>query len=134
MLGIWRRIRVPLPGKERRHEKNGAPTACHANCLRFIRDITRDDWRKLEISLKLNVEYDDDADDLFDAEEGKDGKSAEDVDLEAINEHISRVNVDVIEDEHREPPIWIPDIALPNLIFSLVNGAGKDGISSMVEF
>jgi hypothetical protein len=54
------------------------------------------------------------------------------VDVDAINEQLAHVDVDAIEEIPRQVPRWTMTIPMPNLIYNLVTGAGKQGVSSMV--
>lgn len=106
---------------------------CHSRCIKFIRDITTEDWRRLANSSKMTIGEDDEEYEASDAEEEKGEREDEGVDVDAINEQLARVDVDAIEEIPREVPRWTMTIPMPNIIYNLVKGAGKEGISSMVR-
>jgi hypothetical protein len=132
--GVWRRIRVPLP-TNRSYDKRGSPNVtvrCHARCIKFLRDMTNEDWRKLAYSAKLAIQEDED--EASDGEDDKAEQDNEDMDVEAFNEQLANVDVDAIEEDPREVPQWTVNLPMPNIIFNLVNSAGKEGLSSMVSY
>lgn len=134
-FGVWKRIRVPLPNN-RSYDKKGGGTVtvqCHARCIRFVRDISADDWKRLANSSKMTIgEEDEDEDGSSDVEEEKGEREDEGVDVDAINEQLAHVDVDAIEEIPRQVPRWTMTIPMPNLIYNLVTEAGKQGVSSMV--
>lgn len=134
-FGVWRRIRVPLPASRSHDRKSGqnVTARAHARCIKFLREVTEDDLRRLVSSSKASLEVDDEGDEGSDAEDDdKGGKENDDMDVDAINEQLAHVDVDLIEEIPREVPQWSVDIPMPNLIYNLVTAAGKGGISSMV--
>lgn len=133
-FGVWRRIRVPL-ATNRTYDRKGAKgvtVQAYSRCLKFIRDITNEDWRKLSTSSKLSVEEESEGDEASDIEQGE--KDNEDVDVDAINEQLSRVDVDAIQEIPRDLPRWNVYTPTPNIVFNLIQSAEKDGLSSMVCF
>ncbi|KAI5793241.1 hypothetical protein EDC01DRAFT_91164 [Geopyxis carbonaria] len=136
-LGIWRRIRVPLNLSRTYRKKEGegeqvVAERCHARCLRFLRDPTDEDWRKIASSSRaeISIEDEDDADDGSDAEDGKRGKDNADIDADAANA-LAKVNVDAVEEIARELPAWNVNFPVANIIYDLVNATGTTGLSSM---
>jgi hypothetical protein len=130
--GVWRRIRVPLPTNRSYDKKGGhnVTVRCHARCIKFLRDITVDDWRKLANSAKMSIEEDED-----EASDGDDKgeQENEDMDADMFNEQLAKVDVDAIEEDPREVPQWTMYSPMPNIVFNLVKTAGKEGISSMAS-
>jgi len=135
VFGVWKRIRVPL-SSNRTYDKKGGQNVtvrAHARCIKFLRDITEDDLRRLANSSKGPLVEDDEGDDGSDAEDGKDEKENDDMDVDAINEQLARVDVDAIEEVPREVPQWSMNVPMPNIVYSLVQATGKNGMSSMVS-
>ena len=133
-FGVWRRIRVPLPASRTYDRKTGQNITArsYARCIKFLREVTEDDLRRLVSSSKASLEVDDEGDDGSDAEDDDKVGKENDMDVDAINEQLAHVDVDLIEEIPRELPQWSMNIPMPNLICNLVKAAGKGGISSMV--
>lgn len=135
-FGVWRRIRVPLPNNRTYDRKGGqnVTVRCHARCIKYIRDAQPADFRRLATSSKMSLEEDEDdeEDEASDDENDKGEQDNEDMDVDVINEQLMQVDADAIEEVPREIPQWTMNVPMPNIIFNLIDSAGKDGISSMV--
>lgn len=139
-LGVVRRIQVPLKVPRKFKKKEGSSEVaiddqCHARCVRHIRDMEDEDWRKVltAFSKREFVQDEEDAAEVgaSDAESAK-VDSAGEVDPEAVKE-LGRVGVGGVDETTRDPPQWRKEKPLTTLIFDIVDAAGKDGVTSMVR-
>lgn len=141
-LGVLKRIRVPLK-LNRKYKKKEAnreriiSEQCHARCVRYLRDMYASDWRKVLTAFSKNtVNMEDEEGEEREAEASEDeitkgDKDGDELDAEAARE-LECVDVDAVEEIPREVPQWRIDKPLTNIIFNIVDKAGKDGITSMV--
>lgn len=139
---MLKRIRVPLK-LNRKYKKKEAnreriiSEQCHARCVRYLRDMDASDWRKVLTAFsKREVNLEDEEGEEREAEASDDeitkgDKDSDELDPEAVKE-LEGVDVDAVEEIPREIPQWRIDKPLTNIIFDIVDKAGKDGITSMV--
>lgn len=142
-LGVLKRIRVPLK-LNRKYKKKEAnkeriiSEQCHARCVRYLRDMEASDWRRVLTAFsKREVNMEDEEGEEGEAEASDDDiakvdKHGDDLDPEAVKE-LEGIDVDAVEEIAREVPQWRIDKPLTNIIFDIVDKAGKDGITSMVR-
>lgn len=137
--GVWRRILVPLQmnRKYRSAATNNQDVIdkCHARCLKFVRDITEEDWKRIGTSTKPAIraaeEDDDDGGDDSDAEAVKDLKALEADEAAAVKE-LAAANVEEVEEEVKRLPLWTPDVPMVNIMQRVIDEAGTKGLASMV--
>lgn len=135
-IGVVKRIRVPLQVNRKVTKTNTAEVEltekCHARCIKYVRDMTPEDWRKLAaFSSAGGVQYDEDepaSDDEID-QAAKDGLEA---DPQAVQE-LADVDVDKVEDisRDRDLPLWNMNQPMNNIIHDIVDWYKTEGISSM---
>lgn len=140
-LGVLKRIRVPLK-LNRKYTKREAnreiaiSEQCHARCVRYLRDMDACDWRKVLTAFsKREVNMEDEEGEGGGAVEASDDdiakdKDADELDADAAKE-LENVDVDAVGEIDRDTPQWRVDKPLTNIIFDIVDKAGKDGITSM---
>jgi len=126
---------VPLNGT-RSNTKKGGPSVtvrAYTGCLKFNRDMTADDWRKLATLSKFSLEDEDEGDNASDAEHNKTDKGPENIDVDVVKEQLAQVDPEAIEEMSRDVPQWNMDVPLQNTVYDVVQSTGTNGISSMVS-
>ncbi|TGZ83339.1 hypothetical protein EX30DRAFT_394559 [Ascodesmis nigricans] len=133
-LGVWRRIKVPLninrTVRSKDSSQHGVVEKCHARCLKYLRDLTDDDWKMIGNSTRPAIAVEEDDQDDGGESDAEGTKEAKQLDVEAAKQ-LAVTSADAVTEESRQLPIWTPDLPLPNLVHYAVDKTGQEGLSSM---
>lgn len=104
---------------------------CHARCIKYLRDLTEDDWKMIGNSTRPAIAVEEDDQDDGAISEAEAEKEAKQLDAEAAKQ-LETTNADAVPEESRQLPIWTPYLPVPNLVYHAIDKSGEDGLSSMV--